>query len=362
MKRIFISAGEPSGDLYACAVAQEWLQREQVFFEGMAGPTAGLPACRNNEELQVMGISGVLRKLPGLFALKRALAEQVVRSKPDLVCLIDSPDFHLPLLKHIRRLGYDGPVAYLCPPTLWAWRRGRGAVLARHVQLTLPLFDFEARELERQGIPTLYVGCPLMDSRPESWAGGRTRDFRQVALLPGSRTREVRTLMPLLQTLARDLKKRGYRPVLSRAPGLNAKASALFDQLKGDLPVHADGARELLAVSGLAVGASGTVATEALIARCPMAVLYQANLPERLIFKMLVHTPYVSIPNLLAGQQIFPELLGAECRADSVLQWVQRLQDSSFRAHLEKLMERAYLRLGEPGVIRRWVDALQALI
>lgn len=358
--KVFISTGELSGDIYARKVSEVWSRRRPIDFVGMAGPQAHLPQCRPNDALHLMGFSGVVSALPRLLALKKALARQCIEEKPDLAILVDSPDFHLPLLKDLRCGGYRGPVVYLCPPTVWAWRAGRAEKLRRYQACCVTLFDFEALALQNLGVEAHWFGHPLLDEDLTSWAQGDDMRKGAVALLPGSRTSEIKALLPLLIQVAQGLKERGYEPFVSQAPHLSPEVCRLFDALPSWLAVDRLGGRHSLAVCDFALGASGTLATEALLLGKPMAVLYKGTVLERFIFKYFVKTPYVSVPNILAQGEIYPEFLGPDCRLDALLEWVDKLPTR--RGEVEGAISRAQKKLGQKGVVDRWVDLMEQLV
>lgn len=357
---VFISTGELSGDIYARRVSEVWTRRRPIDFVGMAGPQAHLPQCRPNDALHLLGFSGVVSALPRLLALKKALARQCSESSCDLALLVDSPDFHLPLLADLRRQGFGGPVAYLCPPTVWAWRQGRAKTLRRYQARCITLFQFEALTLQNLSVEAHWFGHPLLDEDLTSWAQGDVMRTGAVALLPGSRKSEIKALLPILVQVAQGLKERGYEPFVSQAPHLTGEVCCLFEALPSWLAVDRLGGRHSLAVCDFALGASGTLATEALLLGKPMAVLYQGSALERFIFTHFVKTPYVSVPNLLAGEEVYPEFLGPDCRVDALLKWVDSLP--ARRGEVEGALSRAQKKLGQKGVVDRWVDFMEQLV
>ncbi|EHM13207.1 lipid A disaccharide synthetase [Jonquetella anthropi DSM 22815] len=362
---IFVSTGEVSGDLYAAGLISE-LRRagyDQPIW-GMGGSlAAGLERYWSNESLQIMGLSSVLRGIPRIFRLSSQIVEQVIRRRPDAVVLVDSPDFHVPLARRLRRAGFDGPIVDLCPPTVWAWRRGRAKALKKYCTLCLPLFDFEARVLKTLGVPAVWEGYPLIDDVSRWNVGAPNEDEKTVALMPGSRLREVRSLLPILERVGIRLRKSGFRPVLSLASGLRAEGAQLIRSNKAGLPVFEGPGRELMARSRFVVAASGTVAVEAMLLDRFMVVLYRGSLFEWSVFNLLRLTPFVSVPNVLAGWQVYPELIQDKCREDLIWKAIRRYVSSSdFRSKVHRTLAANRRRMGTPGVFARWARRVLELM
>lgn len=294
---------------------------------GMAGDLSeeeGVRKIWDSTELQIMGITGAAKALPRLNKLANRVVYRVMSLKPEAVVLVDSPDFHIPLTRRLRRAGYDGPVIFLSPPTVWAWRKGRVVPLRELFDLCLPLFSFEKKYLCRHGVRALWQGHPMVDEfkgRPIPPRGNR------VALMPGSRSLEVRLLTPLLLQVACKLKKAGFEPVFSVAPGLKNEVKELLIKLTDGWLVDKGPGRELIESSAFVVGASGTVAVESMMLDRFMIVLYKANMLEWIVYDNFLSIAHISIPNVLAGKRIYPELLQKRANIDSVMKCIWRYLD-----------------------------------
>ncbi|NLB84015.1 MAG: lipid-A-disaccharide synthase, partial [Synergistaceae bacterium] len=293
---IFFSCGEISGDGYASGLlaALRSLGYDGDIV-GMIGPRtvagSGVPLW-DSGTLAIMGISDALKALPRLLKLKRDMTEDILRRNPEALVVFDSPDFHLPLISGLRKKGWQGRIIYAVPPTVWAWRSGRCAPLARKVDLCLPLFRFEHEFLANRGVSSLWRGHPLVDEFL-SRAGRDRPSSRQIALLPGSRRSEISMLLPPLLECADLLEERGYRPVFSLAPGLPGDlAEGMKKSLRGR-EYDERGGRELMADSVAVAGASGTVAVEAMMAGRFMAVLYKMDIVSFFTWHLFVRTPYI---------------------------------------------------------------------
>lgn len=358
---LFISTGEVSGDLYAAHLSEVLRQKgyNQEIWGMVGSQVCGVTQWRNNDQLHIMGLSGILQALPALLRLRNELAEEVIRRKPDGVVVIDNSDFHLPLIAKIRKLGYKGPVIYLSPPALWAWRQGRAKQLKRYCSLCLPLYDFEVDLLRRLFVPVAWEGSPLVDQFSAGIGEAPLVNVRQVALMPGSRSREVRTLLPLLMELGVELQRQGWEPVLSVAPGLKPSWQNAIRNNEARLPVSEVRGRELMASSRCVVGASGTVAVEAMLLDRFMVVLYKGTWLEWKIYGLVTHTDYVSIPNVLAQRFVYPELLQNRCRADLALaETLNYLESPELQGQVASQLAVNRQRMGEPGVMSRWADRI----
>ena len=362
---IFFSCGEVSGDGYAAAVLDALRRRGfagSLF--GMGGPLAagaGAEIVSDSRTLHLMGVTDVLPAIPRLLRLKKNLVDLILSRRPGAVLLIDSPDFHLPLAASLRGSGWRGPIVYAAPPTVWAWRPWRVKNLRRDMDLCLPLFQFEHEYLLRAGVNSAWKGHPLVDEfsapLPEE------ADPKRIALLPGSRRSEVFRLLPPLVECASLLKDRGYRPVFSIAPGMPEDLrNRLRNVLMGHETWEGPG-RDLLASSAAAAGASGTVAVEAMMLGRFMAVLYRGGFLSWLAWKTLVKTPRISIPNLLAGEELYPELIqGRATGRNAFSALLGFLEDERAAEHIRVGLLSARRAMGLPGAVDFWAERLEALL
>ncbi len=365
---IFISTGEISGDIYAAKLAKALKKRGcQDILWGMGGSLAeGVSRFWSNEALHIMGFGKIASSLPKLLRLREQLAQSVLAKKPRAVVVVDSPDFHIPLIMRIRSLGYSGPVVYVSPPTIWAWRGGRVKHLKKYCDICLPLFDFEVQILRRAGVPSYWGGHPLV----EDFCGAANQapsslpeDPLRVALLPGSRGSEIRSLLSLLERCGREFIKMGLHPVLSIAPGLAPEYRQMIQNNGASIAVSTLQGRELMAASRFVVGASGTAAVEAMLLDRYMVVLYRGTWLEWNIFQLLRRTPFVSIPNVLAQQEIYPELLQEQANLRQVLKKShQYLSDKAYRRWVHDRLAEDRRRMGAPGVADRWAAAICSLM
>ncbi len=319
--RIALIAGEASGDILGAGLMQALKVRHpQVEFIGIGGPrmiAEGLDSYFPMERLAVMGLVEVLGRLAELLARRRRLVATLIEQRPDVVIGIDAPDFNLGLELKLRRAGIR--TVHYVSPSVWAWRQKRVFKIRDACDLMLTLFPFEARFYTEHQVPVHFVGHPLADAIPLEVDRAAARltlglppEGPVIALLPGSRGGEVGRLGGLfLDTAERLLASRpDLRFVLPCASP--ERCAQLEQMLVGrDLPLTLlDGqSHEALGACDAVLIASGTATLEALLCKRPMVVAYKVAPLTYRILSRLVKSPYVSLPNLLAGRLLVPELL-----------------------------------------------------
>jgi len=280
------------------------------------------------ERLAVMGLVEVLGRLRELLGRRKALIAQLLEARPDVFIGIDAPDFVLEIEAQLHRAGI--PAVHYVSPSVWAWRQKRVLKIRDGCDLMLTLFPFEARFYEEQQVPVRFVGHPLADSIPldsdrlaARQALGLPEAGQVIALLPGSRGGEVGRLGALFLDAAAQLLavRPGVRFVL---PCANAARRAQVEQLLEGRPplplLLTDGrSHEVLAASDGVLIASGTATLETLLFKRPMVVAYRVAPVTYLILKRLVKSPYISLPNLLAGRKLVPELIQHEATPERLV-------------------------------------------
>ncbi|PZP23622.1 lipid-A-disaccharide synthase [Pseudomonas kuykendallii] len=319
--RIALIAGEASGDILGAGLMQALKVRHpQVEFIGIGGPrmiAEGLNSYFPMERLAVMGLVEVLGRLAELLARRRRLVATLIEQRPDVVIGIDAPDFNLGLELRLRRAGIR--TVHYVSPSVWAWRQKRVFKIRDACDLMLTLFPFEARFYTEHQVPVHFVGHPLADAIPLEVDRGAARralglplEAPVIALLPGSRGGEVGRLGGLfLDTAQRLLASRpDLRFVL---PCASPERRAQLEQMLvgRDLPLSLlnGQSHEALGACDAVLIASGTATLEALLCKRPMVVAYKVAPLTYRILSRLVKSPYVSLPNLLAGRLLVPELL-----------------------------------------------------
>lgn len=359
---IWINAGETSGDLHGQLLVRALRERRpDARFAGMAGPAMrreGVEPLLTTESLSVMGFTEVLAQLPRIMRLLRTIRERMEAMRPDVVVVIDAPDFHFRVVRIAKRLGI--PVVYYISPKLWAWRAGRAEFLRRHVDRLVCILPFEVDFYAGRGMTVDYVGHPLLDSI-------RTEDVlrtspapRRIGILPGSRRREITGLLPIFSRAADLLAGRfpDLEFALPVAPGMDRALIAA--NWHSDLPitlVDSAGRYELMRSCRAIMAASGTATLETALLGTPTAVAYTFSMPTYLLGRLLVKVPYMSLPNLILDAPVFPEFLqrGATpaALAAAVAQWIP---DTPQRAKMLAQLERLPDLLGSGGAAGRAAD------
>ena len=337
--RVALVAGEASGDILGAGLMQALRERHpEVEFIGVGGArmqAQGLVSEFPMERLAVMGLVEVLGRLRELLRRRKDLIRNLILARPDVFIGIDAPDFNLGLELQLRRAGIR--TVHYVSPSVWAWRQKRVLKIKQACDLMLALFPFEAKFYEEHGVPVRFVGHPLANTIPleADRAAARAQlglpaDAQVVALLPGSRGGEVGKLGALfLDTAERLLQQRpGLRFVL---PCASAERRAQLEQLlQGrQLPLQLlDGqSHEALAACDAVLIASGTATLEALLYKRPMVVAYKVAPLTYAILKRLVKSPYISLPNLLAGRLLAPELIQDAATPEALAQHLLPLLD-----------------------------------
>ncbi len=370
---LFLSCGEASGDQYAATLlrALRVLGCDEPAWGmlGEKGAAEGGEAFFSSGELGIFGIRDAVAALPRLLRLRSAIVDAIEARKPSCVVVIDSPDFHLPLIASLRRRGNTVPVAYIAPPTVWAWRRGRVKALAARVDLCLPLFAFEHEFLLSHGVRSAWAGHPLVDEMknyvpPEDLLRDVADESKgiPVAFLPGSRGSEIRRLLPLLLAAAEESRSWGARPMLSIAPGLPGVWKERIRTEARDIEVFEGEGRDLMAVCRAVAGASGTAAVEALLLGKFMTVVYRISWFSALLYRLLVRTPFVSLPNILAGEQIYPEHLQYRATSAAVGESLRGyITEPSFRSRADAAIARTKALMGRTGGAMLWATSVMEL-
>ncbi|KSW23346.1 lipid-A-disaccharide synthase [Pseudomonas citronellolis] len=337
--RVALVAGEASGDILGAGLMQALRERHpEVEFIGVGGArmqAQGLVSEFPMERLAVMGLVEVLGRLRELLRRRKDLVRNLILARPDVFIGIDAPDFNLGLELQLRRAGIR--TVHYVSPSVWAWRQKRVLKIKQACDLMLALFPFEAKFYEEHGVPVRFVGHPLANTIPleADRAAAREQlglpaDAQVVALLPGSRGGEVGKLGALfLDTAERLLQQRpGLRFVLPCAsPERRAQLEQMLQGRQLPLQLLDGQSHEALAACDAVLIASGTATLEALLYKRPMVVAYKVAPLTYAILKRLVKSPYISLPNLLAGRLLAPELIQDAATPEALAQHLLPLLD-----------------------------------
>jgi lipid-A-disaccharide synthase len=371
IRRVMIIAGEASGDLHGAGVVRELLRRVpgiDVF--GMGGEKMrheGADILVHINDMAFMGFVEVVRNLPTVVRVNKQLKAVLRDRRPDVVLLIDYPDFNLRFARAVRNAGI--PVFYYISPQVWAWRGNRVKTMRRLVNKMFVIFPFEEEIYHRAGIPVEFVGHPLVEHLGVSCTRkeflqrqGMEAGRKVLGLFPGSRVQEIEHIFPVMLEAARTL-VRSTRVQVAVGVAPNLGAAALRGYIPADLPVtlveHAT--HDLMAYADAAVVTSGTATLETAWFGTPFLVVYRTSPLTFAIGRALVRVPAIGLVNIVAGAKIVPELIQHELTAARVAEIAGHLLgDAGAAASMRKDLSIIRERLGAPGASQRVVDSILA--
>ena len=345
--KIALVAGEESGDQLGGPLMKSLKsQFPKATFIGVGGPLMireGLDSFFPIEKISLMGIIEPLLKLPELIKLRSQLKRFFLEQKPDLFIGIDSPDFNLPISRFIKNNLNTRTVQYVSP-SIWAWRKGRLKVIEKSVDSVLTLFPFEEESYKNSSIKVRYVGHPLAyklgphrDRRNARLDRGIEDDQKAIALLPGSRRSEVSLMAgPIIEASKmikeKDASTKFFMPLVEKK-----HRSFIPDNLDTQHINFSYGdSQEILSLSDIGIVTSGTVSLEALLVRTPVVVVYKTNWLNYAIIKPLLNTKHFSLPNLISGQDLLPELLQTEVTPLNIFNSYQKFYQDRIKFCLEE--------------------------
>jgi lipid-A-disaccharide synthase len=400
-KTIYFVAGEASGDNHGAELMRSLRQLDaDLQFIGRGGPRmktiAGGPFHDWTGDSAVLGLWEVIRKY-GYFREKfRETLSEIEKGKPDAVVLIDYPGFNLRLSRALRSRMATRKIIYYISPQVWAWNRGRIKKMARFLDLMLCIFPFEADLYNQSGLRTVFVGHPMVERLRAGKSASRTdssrgeidieRDPNLIALFPGSRSREVRKIFPVLieaadklrrqkpnlcfevaaasPELAREMEKalnqflpRFAPPHLNPLPQGEGRVRAIDEKDRFEIKVGDAAAIMQRALVGIV--ASGSATLEAAYFRLPFVLIYKVAWPTYLAARLVVKVKYLGMPNVLAGKEVVPEFIQHRARPGVIARAVSQLIDD--RAAREKMIsefDTIVAKLGEGEASDRAANAI----
>jgi lipid-A-disaccharide synthase len=346
-RNIFLIATEASGDRLGANLMKVLRQRlgDAVRFKGVGGESMareGLVSLFPIEELSIIGVSAVVKQLPKILRLIRSTANAVTEASPDILVIIDSPDFTHRVARRVRARDPSIPIIDYVAPSVWAWRPGRASAMRSYVDHVLALLPFEPDEYRRLGGPPCsYVGHPLTEQigvlRPGVEEQNRRRQAPPVMLvLPGSRRSEIRHHMPVFGEALGALKAAGvaFELILPTMPHLQQAVSAALTSwpVQPRVVIGEQEKRAAFRIARAALAKSGTVTLELAIAGVPMVAGYRTGGLEASIMRRLIKVKSVILANLVVGENVVPEYLQQDCTPEKLSQALREvLAESSLR-------------------------------
>lgn len=367
---LYVVAGEPSGDHHAATVMRELAALDPtVEFVGLGGPLMhSAPHAEGIrdwcDQAAVVGLWEVIKKY-GYFRAEFARALGEIRStEPAAVLLVDYPGFNLRLAKALRRDGWTRPILYYISPQVWAWNRGRIPKMAKLLDLMLCIFPFEQALYEKSGLRTEFVGHPMVDAL----AARRTAEPRVadlVALLPGSRRREVRKIFPPMLEAVRQLKI--THPLLRFAAA--AASVARLDEMRAtrdalgwgeaECAITIGDAHRLMQIATIGMVASGTATVEAAYFGLPHLIAYRVAPLTYWVGRMVIRVDHLGMINVLAGREVVREFIQPDCTPSALATEAARLlDDGAYRDAQVRSLAEVVATLGPGGAARRTAEAI----
>ncbi|MDI7258371.1 MAG: lipid-A-disaccharide synthase [Thermodesulfobacteriota bacterium] len=374
-KKIMLVAGEVSGDLHGAHLVEAIHQIDpEIEFFGVGGEglkRKGMKLLYHSHSLAVVGITEVFLKIRPILRALKGLKQSLERERPDLLILIDFPDFNLRLAKMAHHLRI--PVLYYISPQIWAWRPGRVKLIARLVKKVVVLFPFEVPIYEAAGVDVEWAGHPLLDiveptlSKEEALRQfGLDPERRTIGLLPGSRIHEIKRLLPELLASAHLLQKEmpDLQFIIPLAPGISQETLSPYLK-KNPVPVKVVEGRtyDVMNLSDLLITASGTATLEGAILGKPMIILYKVSFPSYLIGRALIQVDHIGLVNLVAEKKIAPELIQQDITPQRITEEAVRiLRDPILYQRITEAMAGVRERLGQPGAAERVAHIVISLL
>jgi len=354
--RILISAGEASGEMYGAQLVQALRRRDpSLEFFGVGGQRmrdAGCETVVDARDLAVVGITEILRHLPSIYGLYHKLIAEAERRRPDLAVVIDSPAFNWRVARQMNKRGI--PVVYYVAPQFWAWRQGRVKLLRKYVSKALVIFPFEEKFYRDRGVDATFVGHPLAGlplpaiTREAFAAQYRINAGKQwITLMPGSRVKEVRMNLPTILEAA-SLLGADFEFLLPVAPTLDREFLAARTNGRGITLVTE--ALAALVHSRAGIVASGTATVEAALMSTPFVMVYRVSALTYALGKPRIKVPHFAMVNLIAGEQVVPELVQHDFAADKVAAGLKEIiPDGPSRSAMLEGLGRVRTRLRTPA-------------
>jgi len=364
---VIIVAGEASADLHGANLVKAMSRMKPgITFRGIGGKLmeqAGVELLVSASDMAVVGLTEVFYRLRAILKATAGLKSVLKYERPDLLILLDYPDFNLHIAGYAKRYGI--PVLYYISPQIWAWRKGRIKKIVRRVDRMAVIFPFEAEYYRHRGVHVDYVGHPLLDSLPSAENEDQVKGLNHrerssspvLGLLPGSRKEEIRKLLPVMVKSAEILEHSypGMRCLLPLAPTLEQEFVRSFIR-RGRIRIEIlqEPLTRVLSVCDAALVTSGTATLETAIVGTPMVIVYRVSRFSYWLGKQVVKVPYIGLVNLVAEEAIVPELIQDEVSPERLADEAKRLLgDEAFRNTMIRRLAEVSDKLGQGGASRR---------
>jgi len=374
-KSVLIIAGEPSGDLHASNLVRDLksLDPELRFF-GLGGELsrkAGVETAFDISKLALVGLAEVWRNIFTVGKVYKGILKRIDLERPDLAILVDYPGFNLRVAKELKKRSI--PVVYYISPQVWAWGRDRIRIIKRCVDKMLVFFKFEEELYRTCDVDAEFVGHPLLDLVKVSRERGDTLKFYglsgdkvTIALLPGSRALEVKSLLPVMARSAKLINERMKKTqfVAAKYAGLPAR---MYEEAVGssgvDITIADNDTYNVVAAADFAIVASGTATLETAIIGTPLLITYKASLLTYIVYKFVATVRFLGIVNIVAGREIAPEALQYDAAPRNIARTVVSILSKPGRTdEMRKGLAAVKSSLGAPGASMRAANIIASLL
>lgn len=378
--KVMMVAGEVSGDMYAGELIRslrEQFPDREIEVRGMGGDAmraAGATLLYHTDALGAMGIFEVLKKIQFFKTVLNEMVQLAADWKPDILITLDYYSFNIALAERVKALGIR--TVHYISPKVWVWRKSRIKRMAKAFDLLLCIFPFEPDIYKAVGLPAIYVGHPLVEQaaktnaepKPElPWYG-----YTRIAVLPGSRSGEIRSILPTFLKAARRIEKVKHGDcsfiIPTPTPRMREEVERIIRKVPGPnhLTVIDGNARHVMLQANAAMIASGTATLEACLMNCPAILAYKVSLPTEILIRLVTLRAtfrFAGLVNIIAGRLVMPELLQRDFNVYNVASWVLAyLRHTPTRKALVEAYQDVRDKLGEPGATQRTARAIAELL
>lgn len=355
--QLFISAGDPSGDIATSRLLSALTRlRPGVRCFGLGGPrlkALGQEQLADGEDLAVLGFWEVAKRFAFFRKLMHRAEAEIAARRPSCILLVDYPGFNLRLARRVRHLNI--PIVYYISPQLWAWGGRRISQLRDLVDLVLLILPFEQEFYAGTGVKTEFVGHYLLEDIPANLVSSPPPQLKQLALLPGSRPQEIERMLGTMCAAAAEFcRKHNFTAVIAGVRNGHDYQDVLRDYAGAGISVVYDDSRRLIASSDLVLTASGTATLETGIIGRPMVIIYKTGFITYRIAKRLVKIDRIGLVNLVLGEKVMPELIQNEARPDTIIAELEKFcTPSDYAARSIAALQRLPALLGGVGASER---------
>ena len=365
-KTIMIVAGEASGDMHGANLVKEMLKIDPTLnFYGIGGKKMKeekVQLLADASDMAVVGLTEVVSKLGNIFKIMSIMKKSMDERKPDLVILIDYPDFNLPLAKAAKKRGIK--VFYYISPQVWAWRKGRIGQIKKNVNKMAVILPFEVETYAQEDFTVNYIGHPLLDLVKQNYSKQESRkkiglaeNKTTIGILPGSRLSEIKKLMPELLRAAEILKREipDIQFVLPLADTLEEKNVAeIISRFDLKINIITGHTYDVISCADLALVASGTATLETALLNVPMVIVYKVSPLSYFIGRLIVDVKNIGLVNIIAGKTIVPELIQKDASGQRIAEEaLSILNNAERKQEIVKELTTIHAKLGEPGAAIR---------